>query len=64
MEHRKGQRVRCIFDESREGVVIESDATRTLIEFEDYEDVTCSLSDGGGHYTHRKWLPARHWRPA
>jgi hypothetical protein len=52
--HNVGQRVRSIFDE-REGVVIESDPVRTLIEFED--------EDQGEPFKHRKWLPTRHWEP-
>lgn len=56
MLHQAGQRVRSVFDDEREGVVIESNTTGTLIEFEDEED--------GERYTHRKWLPTRHWVPA
>jgi hypothetical protein len=51
--HNAGQRVRSIFEDEREGVVIESNARSTLIEFEDEED--------GVRFTHRKWLPTRHW---
>ena len=50
--HQVGQRVRSVFDES-EGVVIESKPDATLIEFEE--------SDKGERFTHRKWLPTRHW---
>lgn len=51
--HKVGQRVRSVFSDEREGVVIESDATHSFIEFED--------EDGGVPFTHRKWLPTRHW---
>ena len=51
--HQVGQRVRYICRDEREGVVIESNARGTLIEFEDEED--------GKRYTHRKWLPTQHW---
>ena len=52
--HSPGRRVRSIFDE-REGVVIESDPTRTLIEFDDYDE------DEKRPFKHRIWLPTRHW---
>lgn len=48
-----GSRVRSLFDDDREGVVIESNASATLIEFEDEE--------AGQRFTHRKWLPTQHW---
>jgi len=51
--HQPRQRVRCVFADEREGVVIESNSRSTLIEFEDEE--------GGKSYTHQKWLPTRHW---
>ena len=51
--HQVGSRVLSVFNDKREGVVIESNATATLIEFEDQEY--------GAPYTHRKWLPTRHW---
>lgn len=51
--HQQGRRVRSIFNDQREGVVVESNARATLIEFEDEEN--------GEHYTHRKWLPTQHW---
>lgn len=53
LRHQVGQRVRSILSDGREGVVIETDDRATLIEFEDEE--------GGKPYTHRKWLPTRHW---
>jgi hypothetical protein len=53
MIHQAGQRVRSTFDDKREGVVIESNARATLIEFED--------EDEGKPFTHRKWLPTQHW---
>ena len=53
ISHQTGLRVRSVFDDGREGVVIESNPRATLIEFEDVE--------GGKRYTHRKWLPTRHW---
>ena len=65
MTHPVGARVRSVFkdipdaqfpDRLPDGVVIESDPTRTLIEFEEYDE------DEGRNYTHRKWLPTRHWR--
>lgn len=58
MTHKPGQRVRSVFDDHREGVVIEGDEARTLIEFEDYDE------DEQESYTHRKWLPTRHWEAA
>ena len=51
--HQKGQRVRSVFADKYEGVVIESNPRATLIEFEDEED--------GERYTHRKCLPTHHW---
>lgn len=53
--HVAGQRVRSIFDD-REGVVVESDPVKTLIEFQDYDEAE------GAPFTHRKWLPTRHWQ--
>lgn len=50
--HQVGQRVRSVFDD-REGIVVESNADATLIEFEDEED--------GRRFTHQKWLPTQHW---
>lgn len=53
--HGLGKRVRDVFDCGREGVVIESNPAATLIEFEE--------EGAGGRFTHRKWLPTRHWAP-
>lgn len=60
-QHQPGQRVRSIFDHSREGVVIDSvqegERNATLIEFEAYDE------DETVHFKHRMWLPTRHWEP-
>jgi hypothetical protein len=56
--HQVGKRVRSIFDDRREGVVIEVLPDRILIEFEAYDE------DEREHYTHRLWLPSRHWEAA
>lgn len=53
-----GQRVKSVFDDSREGVVVESRPEKLLIEFEDYDE------DERKPFTHQKWLPARDWEAA
>ncbi len=53
-----GQRVKSIFEDGRQGVVVEIRPGAILIEFEDYDE------DERRPFTHRKWLPARHWEVA
>lgn len=52
--HQARQLVRSTFD-GRTGVIIESDADSSLIEFTDWDE------DEREHFTHRKWLPSQQW---